>query len=136
MIKGVYGANVVVKDLDEAIKKFTGLLGEKPTKMLGEDDFAVPGLRGVAFDINGFILNVITSESDKTSVAKFLNTKGEGLFLLSLKSDNVEEDMAKISESGAAFVMDQPMKGKFGTANFIHPKSMHGVQVELYDPDK
>ena len=44
--------------------------------------------------------------------------------------------MAKMKENGAIFVMDQPMKGSFGTANFIHPKSAHGVQIEVYDPDK
>lgn len=135
MIKGVYGANIAVKELDTAVKKYTELLGQKPAKMLGGSDFAVPGLKGAAFDINGFILNLIASESENTSIAKFVSSKGEGLFLISLRSDNVEEDMAKMKEAGAAFVMDQPMKGNFGTANFIHPKSTHGVQIELYDPD-
>ncbi len=136
MIKGVYGVNIAVKDLEEAIKKFEGLLGFKPTKMLAADQFAVPGLKGAVFELNGFAINVIASESENTSIAKFVSAKGEGLFLLSLRSDNVEQDMARLREAGAIFVMDQPMKGKFGTANFIHPKSAHGVQIEVYDPDK
>jgi methylmalonyl-CoA epimerase len=136
VIKGVYGANIAVKDLDAAIKKFTGLLGQKPSKMLGGEDFAVPGLKGAAFDLNGFILHIIASDLENTSISKFVNAKGEGIFLLSLSSDNVEEDMVKMTEAGASFIMEQPMKGKFGTANFIHPKSAHGVQIELYDPDK
>lgn len=135
MIKGVYGANIAVKNLDSAVEKYTGLLGQKPARMLGGNDFAVPGLKGAAFDLNGFILHIIAGE-EKTSIAKFVESKGEGVFLISLRSDNVEEDMAKMKEAGAAFVMDKPMKGNFGTANFIHPKSTHGVQIELYDPDK
>ncbi len=134
MIKGVYGVNIAVKDIDEAVKKYTDLLGQKPAKMLGNNDFAVPGLKGAAFDLNGFILHIIAGE-ENTSIAKFVASKGEGLFLMSLRSDNVEEDMAKMREAGAAFVMDKPMKGNFGTANFIHPKSTHGVQIEVYDPD-
>ena len=136
MIKGVYGVNVAVKDLNEAVKKFEGLLGSKPIKMLAGDSFAVPGLKGAVFDLNGFIINVIASEAENTSISKFISAKGEGLFLLSLRSDNVEEDMAKLKDAGAIFVMDKPMKGNFGTANFIHPKSAHGVQIEVYDPDK
>ncbi len=136
MIKGVYGINVAVKDLDEAVKKYEGLLGSKPKKMLASEDFAVPGLKGAVFELNGFVFNIIASESEDSSIAKFVSTKGEGLFLISLRSDNVEEDMARLREAGAKFIMDQPMKGKFGTANFIHPKSAHGVQIEVYDPDK
>ena len=134
MIKGVYGLNIAVKDLDAAVKKYTDILGQEPVRMLGRSDFAFPGLKGAAFDVNGFILQIIAGE-ENTSVGKFVGSKGEGVFLLSLRSDNVEEDMAKMTEGGAAFVMDKPLKGNFGTVNFIHPKSTHGVQIEVYDPN-
>lgn len=126
--------NIAVKDLDAAVKKYNGLLGQQPVRMLGDGDFAFPGLRGAAYDLNGFILHLITGE-ENTSVGKFVSGKGEGVFLLSLRSDNVEGDMAKMTEGGAIFVMDKPLKGNFGSANFIHPKSSHGVQIEVYDPD-
>jgi catechol 2,3-dioxygenase-like lactoylglutathione lyase family enzyme len=134
MIKGVYGMNIAVKDLDAAVKKYTDMLGQKPVRLLGDGDFAFPGLRGAAFDINGFILHLITGE-ENTSVGKFVSSKGEGVFLLSLRSDNVEGDMGKMTEAGAIFVMDKPLKGGFGTANFIHPKSTNGIQIEVYDPE-
>lgn len=134
MIKGVYGLNIAVKDLDAAVKKYNDILGQKPARMLGGGDFAFPGLKGAAYDLNGFILHLITGE-ENTSVGKFVASKGEGVFLLSLRSDNVEGDMGRMTEGGALFVMDKPLKGGFGTANFIHPKSTHGVQIEVYDPD-
>lgn len=134
MIKGVYGLNIAVKDLDAAVKKYNDILGQKPARMLGGGDFAFPGLKGAAYDLNGFILHLIAGE-ENTSVGKFVASKGEGVFLLSLRSDNVEADMGKMTEGGAVFVMDKPLKGGFGTANFIHPKSTHGVQIEVYDPD-
>jgi len=133
VFKGVRGVNIAVKDLDVAVKKYTDLLGRQP-KMLGDKDFAMPGLKGAAFDINGFILQLLAGE-EGTAIAKFVASKGEGFFLMSLASDNVEEDMVKMKEAGAMFVMDKPMSGSFGTVNFIHPKSTHGVQFEVYDPD-
>ena len=135
MLKGVRGVNIAVKDLDAAVKKYTDLLGQQPAKMLGGNDFAAPGLKGAAFDINGFILQLLAGE-EGTSIAKFVNSKGEGVFLISLRSDNVEEDTGKMKEAGAVFVMDKPMSGSFGTVNFIHPKSTHGVQFEVYDPER
>jgi methylmalonyl-CoA epimerase len=134
MIKGVYGFNIAVKDLDAAIVRYQNLLGLQPTKLLGDGDFAFPGLKGAVFNVHGVILNLITSSDSKTGVGKFLETKGEGLFLLSLRSDNVAEDTKQMTEAGAAFVMKEPLVGSFGTANFIHPKSAHGVQIEIYDP--
>lgn len=134
MIKGVFGMNIAVKDLDAAVKKYSEMLGQQPVRLLGDGDFAFPGLRGAAYDLNGFILHLIAGE-ENTSVGKFVGAKGEGVFLLSLRSDNVEEDTSKMSAAGALFVMDKPLKGSFGTANFIHPKSTHGVQIEVYDPD-
>jgi len=134
VIKGVYGMNIAVKDLDAAVEKYTALLGQKPAKMLGGGDFAFPGLKGAAFDLDGFTLHLIAGEED-TSVGKFVASKGEGVFLLSLRSDNVEEDMDKMKEGGAAFVLEKPLTGNFGAANFIHPKSTHGVQIEVYNPD-
>lgn len=133
MFKGIRGINIAVKDFDAAVKKYTALLG-RPAKILGEKDFAMPGLKGAAFDINGFILQLLAGE-EGTAVAKFVASKGEGMFLISLASDDVEADTAKMKEAGAVFVMDKPMSGSFGTVNFIHPKSTHGVQFELYDPE-
>ncbi|HBW37699.1 VOC family protein [Desulfosporosinus sp. BICA1-9] len=136
MIKSVYGLNIAVKDLDAAVKKYEGMLGAKPVKVLGEEDFAFPGLKGVVFDVGGVLIHLIASLTDSTAIAKFLNSKGEGVFLVSLKSDNVQEDMGRMTEAGAIFVLDKPAAGNFGTANFIHPKSAHGVQIEVYDPEK
>ena len=135
MIQGVYGMNIAVKDLDAAGKKYEGLLGVKPLKFVGEEEFAFPGLKGAVFDVGGFLLHLVTSVADNTSIAKFLNTKGEGVFLVSLRSDNVQEDTERIAGAGAVFVLDQPAKGKFGTVNFIHPKTAHGLQIEVYDPE-
>jgi len=135
LIKGVYGMNIAVKDLAAAVKKYEGLLGVKPLKFVAEDEFAFPGLKGAVFEVGGFYLHLVTSVADNTSIAKFLNTKGEGVFLVSLKSDNVQDDTERMTGAGAAFVLNQPVSGKFGTVNFIHPKSAHGLQLEIYDPD-
>lgn len=134
MITKVYGANIAVKDLDAAVEKYENLLGIKPFKFMGEGDFAFPGLKGAAFDIDGFILHLIASDDPSTSVSKFVESRGEGLFLLSLKSDNVAEDMKRMEASGVRFVLPEPSRGDFGEVNFVHPKSAHGVQLEVYNP--
>lgn len=135
MIKGIFGINIAVNDVAAAAAKFEKLLGVKSTP-LGAGDFAFPGLSGAQLAINGVHINLITSSVKDTSIAKFLEKKGEGLFLLSLESDAIDEDIEGIKGMGLDVLLPKTVRGDFGAVNFVHPKSMHGVQVEVYQPAK
>jgi methylmalonyl-CoA/ethylmalonyl-CoA epimerase len=134
MIKGIYGLNVAVKDLEAARKTYESFFGVKSEPMSG-DSFAFPGLIGAKFDIGGFIVNLISYTDENTSVAKFVNTKGDGFFLLSVEVDDIEGDVAVARERGLKVLLPENATGDFGAVNFIHPKSMHGIQLELYQPN-
>ena len=135
MIKGIYGINIAVKDLDEAVRKYEGVF-EVKSEPMGEDDFAFPGLIGAKLDINGTVISLISYTDENTSVAKFINTKGEGLFLLSIETDDIEEDVETLKDKGLTFVLREPVGGDYGKVNFVHPKSAHGVQLEIYEPKR
>lgn len=134
MIKGIFGVNIAVNDLAEATKKYENVFGVSAVP-LGEKDFAFPGLSGAQLAINGFHINLITSNQPETSIAKFLERKGEGLFLLSVEVDAIDDDVADLRQKGLELLLRDSESGEFGAVNFIHPKSMHGVQVEVYQPD-
>lgn len=136
MIKGISAVAIAVKDLDQATHKFEALLGQKYSRKFSDDYFPFPGIKGLAFDLEGASLYLLSSDSEKTSVGKFLNNNGEGIFLISTKTDNIEEDMARIRENEIDFLLEKPVSGQFGTVNFIHPKLVHGVQIELSEPDR
>ncbi|MBI2954889.1 MAG: VOC family protein [Chloroflexi bacterium] len=135
MIKRIYGVNVAVKDLDGAIETYRKVLGVEP-EMLEPDFFAFPNLRGAAFRLGETVIQLITSLSEDTSVAKFLAARGEGVFLVSLETDNAAEDVETMRERGARFVLDENSTGVFGEVNFIHPKALNGVQYEVFQPAK
>ena len=89
MNKGIYGVNVAVKDLDEATARYEAAFGVKAER-LAADDFAFPGLLGAKLNVNGFYVTLIASADADTSVAKFIERKGEGMFLLSVEVDRIE----------------------------------------------
>ncbi len=134
MIKGIFGVNIAVNDLAAATEKYENVFGVKSVP-LGENDFAFPGLSGAQLAINGFHINLITSDRPETSISKFLERKGEGLFLLSVEVDAIDDDVADLRQKGLELLRDS-MSGEFGAVNFVHPKSMHGVQVEVYQRDQ
>jgi methylmalonyl-CoA/ethylmalonyl-CoA epimerase len=135
MIKGIYGINIAVKDLDEATKKYEKLFGVKAIA-LGPGDFAFPGLTGAKLDVNGTFVNLISYSDENSSVAKFLNSKGEGVFLLSVEVDNVDSSVEELKDKDFQFIFKKTLKGDFGEVNFVHPKSAHGVQLEIYRPER
>ncbi|MCL4367890.1 MAG: VOC family protein [Actinobacteria bacterium] len=133
MIRGIYGINIAVKDLEAATKKYEDFLGVVAEPM-GADSFAFPGLAGARLDVGGVMLHLISPVDDSTAVAKFIESRGEGLFLLSLRVDDIDGDVVEARHKGLNVLLPESARGDFGAANFIHPKSMCGVQVELYQP--
>ncbi len=135
MIKGIHGFNIAVENLDEAVARYEAVFGV-PSEPLGADDFAFPGLRGARLDVGGVVIQLLASTDENTSVAKFLKSRGEGLFLISVEVDDMENDVAALKEKGLNFVLPEPISGAFGAVDFSHPKSMHGVQFEFIQPKK
>jgi methylmalonyl-CoA/ethylmalonyl-CoA epimerase len=133
--KKIYGVNVAVRDLDQATKKYEEFFGVKSIPITKEY-FAFPGLDGVEFNIGGFRVNLIASTQEGTPIAKFLETRGEGLFLLSVEVDDLKRAIREANEKGFDFLLKESANGPFGSVNFIHPRLMSGVQVELYEPSE
>ncbi len=133
MIKGIYGINIAVRDLEKATLNYESAFGVK-SRPVDETGFAFPGLLGSSFNLNGFHLNLIASKDENTSVAKFLDQKGEGVFLLSVEVDDIDSDVEAFRAKGFNPLLKPSAVGHFGAVNFLHPKQLNGVQVEIYAP--
>ena len=133
MVKKVFGINIAVKDLDSAVEKFEAIFDVK-ARYSSPEDFAFPGLKGAVFNMAGVNIALVASETDDSVIANFLKTRGEGVLLISFETDDVDAEVEKLNNTALQFLMPQNAEGKFGKVNFIHPKSLHGVQVELIQP--
>jgi methylmalonyl-CoA/ethylmalonyl-CoA epimerase len=68
-------------------------------------------------------------------IAKYLEKKGGGLHHLCFRSDNIEEDIARLKEKGYQFLSEAPTRGAHDSkVIFIHPKSCDGVLIEINQP--
>ena len=131
MIKRFYGVNIAVKNLEEAAKKYSAILGSTP-KQLREKDFGFPGLTGAQFLVAGIRINLIASMKSDTAIAKFLESKGEGVFLLSVEVTDTEQLMKDLTQEGVKFTTEKPLEfSNVAKVAFGHPGSMHGVQWEF-----
>lgn len=136
MIKGIYGFNIVVKDLDKAILKYEDIFGVKAKLLEEGNDFAFPGIKGAQLNVNGIKINLLSPTSKESPISGFLEKKGEGLYLISVEVDNIEEEMNALKRKEILFTSEKVLEGKYGKVAFAHPKSLFGVLLEFYQPSK
>ena len=129
MIKGIYGINIAVSNYEDALNRFEKVLNVKPVHF-NDNDFAFPNLVGARFFLGDVTLSPISSKTDDTSIAKFLDKKGDGVFLISLLVDDIEKDVEDMKSKGIKFVMDIK-EVPLGKVTFTHPKSFFGIQFEI-----
>ncbi|TET87977.1 MAG: methylmalonyl-CoA epimerase [Dehalococcoidia bacterium] len=128
MIKRLIDVGVAVKDLDAAVKKYSEVLDVKPS-ILPPEHYAYPGLKGARFRIGEVTISLVASEKADGPVAKFLETRGEGLNHISLEVTDIEQDIRDLAGKGVKFASDRPLAFSDGEVIFAHPKSLHGVQI-------
>ncbi|GAA1851225.1 methylmalonyl-CoA epimerase [Pseudonocardia ailaonensis] len=132
MIDGLYGINIAVRDLDEATARFESLLGS-PGQAMGADDFAFPGLRGTRFAVGGLYIHLLASTRSDTAIARFVEKRGEGVFLIQLRTQDLGTVLTSLKARGIGPLHDPPQDTFLGRVTFIHPKDLHGVQMELIE---
>jgi methylmalonyl-CoA epimerase len=73
---------------------------------------------------------------DTTGVARFLASKGEGFHHVCFEVPNLAETLLRLEIDGIELIDSAPRRGAEGPVAFLHPRSCHGVLVELIEaPD-
>jgi len=77
-------------------------------------------------------LEILESTSSEGAIAKFIESRGEGIQHIALQVDNIEEALKELKEKGVRLIDEKPRRGAGGAKiAFIHPKSTNGVLLEL-----
>lgn len=121
---------VAVKNLEEAIKTYTGVLGFRLEGIHVLNDRKVR----VAFLSCGGETQVELLEpiGNDGVIAKFLETRGEGIHHFAVKVKDIFGVLEEFKAKGVVMIDETPKKGVDGKRiAFVHPKSTMGVLLEL-----
>ncbi|MEM3576998.1 MAG: methylmalonyl-CoA epimerase [Candidatus Bathyarchaeia archaeon] len=132
MFVGIDHVGVAVRNLDDAVKVYSETLGFKleGIHVLHERKVKVAFLSsGGEGQIE--LLEPIGSDSP---VAKFLESRGEGIHHIAVKVENIEKALEEFKRKNVILVDEKPRNGAEGAKiTFIHPKSTKGVLLELIE---
>ncbi len=78
-------------------------------------------------------IELVEPTDDTTGVARFLENKGEGFHHVCFEVPNLAETLLRLEIGGIELIDTAPRKGAEGPVAFLHPRSCHGVLVELIE---
>ncbi|MBV9496039.1 MAG: methylmalonyl-CoA epimerase [Acidobacteria bacterium] len=90
------------------------------------------GVKTAFLSVGDSNLELLEPTGPQSSVAKFLEKRGEGIHHLCFRVDNIEEHLARLKEQGYRLINEAPVRGAHGCrVAFLHPAAGNGVLIEL-----
>ena len=126
----VHHVALVVESIEDALGLWQTMLGlELETVM----DIATDRVRIAFLAVGESKVELVQPTDDTTGVARFLASKGEGFHHVCFEVGNLAETLIRLELDGLELIDTVPRRGAEGPVAFIHPRSCHGVLVELIE---
>lgn len=119
---------VVVKDLEAAVATYQHNF---ELQKAGGGEVSALGIHNAFLQIGGARIELVTPTSATGPVAEFLEQRGEGMYLLSLEVEDLDEAVTHLEAAGARVRIAEGSTGQ--RLAFVSPKSAHGVLLQLLE---
>ena len=120
---------LAVKDVDAPSNLFGSLLGIEHTS---SEEITDQKVNTHIFDTTEGKIELLDALSDDSPISKFLENRGEGIHHIAFKVDKLQPALDYLKNNGIKLIDEIPKIGAEGLLiAFLHPKSTHGVLVEL-----
>jgi methylmalonyl-CoA/ethylmalonyl-CoA epimerase len=120
---------IAVADLEAAIAYYRDTFGaEVAHRELVESD----GVEEALLRVADSYVQLLTPTRDGSPVAKYLQSRGEGLHHVAYRVDDCAAALEAVKARGGRVIDEVPRPGSRGTTvAFVHPKGAFGTLIEL-----
>ncbi|MFN8283189.1 MAG: methylmalonyl-CoA epimerase [Chitinophagales bacterium] len=133
-MKKIDHIGIAVKDTEQAVDLFSKLFNRKP---FHQETLEAQHLQVAFFELNDSKVELIQPVSEKSTVHKFLESKGEGIHHVAFEVDDIYAEMERLKNEGFQPLTEKPYIGALNKlVCFFHPKTTNGVLVELCQKQK
>ena len=119
---------IAVKDLNEAVERFSKLLNTSPYKT---EKVESEGVSTVFFETGESKVELLESTDPNGPIGKYISKKGEGIHHIAFDVDDIQSEMERLKGEGFDVIGDIREGADNKLVCFIHPKSANGVLIEL-----
>lgn len=129
MLEKIDHLGIAVRDLEQALQVFGDKLG---IEVGGVEEVAEQKVKVAFLPLGKSKIELLQSTDPEGAVARFIESRGEGIQHIAFRVKNLEETLARLKSSGVRLIDEKPRLGAGGARiAFLHPKSTCGVLIEL-----
>ena len=120
---------IAVNSIEEAKRLFHDILG---LTFEGSETVQEQKVTTAFFPVGDSEVELLESTAPDGPIAKYLEKRGEGIQHIAFRVENLEEALTELKDKGIRLIDEKPRQGAGGAKiAFLHPKSTHGVLIEL-----
>jgi len=122
---------IAVNDLDAAIDYYQRAYG---VDVEHRERVERDGVDEALIKVADSYVQLLRPFRDDSTVAKFLERKGEGIHHVGYRVDSCAEAVERLKAEGYELIDQEPRPGSRGTTvAFVHPKGAFGTLIELVE---
>ena len=120
---------IAVKSIEEQLPYYEDVLGLKCYNIETVEDQKV---KTAFFKVGGTKIELLEPTSEDSTIAKFIENRGEGVHHIAYAVKSVEKALKKAEDKGLQLIDKKPRKGAEGlNIAFLHPRSTGRVLTEF-----
>lgn len=129
MITKISHIGVAVENLEAAREFFEKHFSLAST---AKENFGELLFSFIPFQGEGTRLELLQSTTEDGQMAKFISKRGPGIHHIALEVDDIQAELDRLQGQGIQLINPKPYRNAHQElVAFIHPKSTHGVLIEL-----
>jgi len=133
-VKSLNHIGIAVRSIDAQKAFYEGALG---LEFEGLEEVPSQKVRVAFFRAGDVRIELLEPTSPDSTVAKFLDKRGEGLHHLAFSVEDIQVRIDELKQSGLQMIDERPRAGSHHMQiAFVHPRSSFGVLTELCEPTK
>jgi methylmalonyl-CoA/ethylmalonyl-CoA epimerase len=122
---------IAVKSLSETLATYKTIWSLEPDHV---ERGATDRITEAMLPIGDAHIQLLEPTDGESTVAKFLEKRGEGLHHIAIRVPDIEQAIQRLKDAGAELIDTEPRIGGGGhRVAFVHPKTTHGVLIELVE---
>lgn len=123
---------VAVEDLDAAIKLYERNF---EMELVHREIVESQGVEAVLLDVGDGHVELLAPLGPDTPVGKFMAKKGPGLHHVAYAVEDIEAELARLTENGTKLIDREPRTGiRQSRVAFLHPGATGSVLTEIVQP--
>lgn len=126
----IHHCGIAVKDLEEAIRLFSRLLGQSPSV----EEVPTQKVRAAMFPCG---LELIAPTSGESPISGFLAKRGPGIHHVTIEVSDIDAELRRLKAAGVRLINETAVPGAGGSrVAFLHPSAAGGILLELKEHER